>query len=161
MMKLRVFTTGGTIDKIYFDQKSEYQVGAPQVLDIFRSGNVAFDFEVESLLRKDSLEISEEDRALIRERVANDSHEHIIITHGTDTMIRTAQALAGIPNKVIVLTGSLEPARFKGSDAEFNIGCAVGAVQALRPGVYIAMNGRVFHADQVKKDPAMNCFTEL
>ena len=159
-MKLHVITTGGTIDKVYFDAKSEYEVGEPQVLDIFRQAHVTFEFTLESVLRKDSLELTDADRGLIRARVEACAEDRVLVTHGTDTMVETARALAGIPGKTIVLTGSMQPARFQGSDAVFNIGVAVGAVQSLPPGVYLAMNGRVFDPAHARKNRDRNCFEE-
>lgn len=157
-MKLRVFTTGGTIDKLYFDARSEYQVGEPQISGILRGLEVAFDYEVTSLMRKDSLELNEADRETIREAVSGAAEERILITHGTDTMLDTARGLQGIPGKVVVLTGALNPARFQDSDAMFNIGCAVAAAQACGPGVYIAMNGRVWRPAEVRKNLEANRF---
>ncbi|WP_243665003.1 asparaginase domain-containing protein [Rhodothermus marinus] len=150
-MDVKIFTTGGTIDKVYFDAKSTYEVGDPQIVDILREANVTIDWELETLFRKDSLDLTDEDRAVIVEKVRQEPCPRILITHGTDTMIETAKALQGIPGKTIVLVGSLSPARFKSSDAEFNIGFALAAVQTLPPGVYIAMNGRIFHPDRVRK----------
>jgi L-asparaginase len=160
-MKLHIITTGGTIDKTYFDAKSDYQVGAPVIGDLLDSMGVSFPFTVESPLRKDSLDLTDDDRALIRERTEQCSEPHVLITHGTDGMVRTGQALKGLPGKTIVLTGALQPAAFKSSDAIFNIGCALGALQVLEPGVYIAMNGRVFGIDNVRKNLERNCFESL
>lgn len=151
-MHIKIFSCGGTIDKVYFDAKSDFTVGAPQINTVFEDALVAFDFSIESLLRKDSLEMTDEDRQLIRDRVEADSAEYILITHGTDTMAQTAESLMGIPGKVIVLTGSMMPARFRVTDAVFNIGCAVGVLQSKPPGVYIAMNGRAFEAGRVRKN---------
>ena len=156
--KLLIITTGGTIDKIYFDDKSDYQVGEPQIGQILHLMHVAFDFEVTALMRKDSLHITDRDRALIRATVDASDSRHVLITHGTDSMISTAEALDGIDDKVIVLTGALNPARFKDSDAMFNIGCAIGALQALKPGVYIAMNGKVWLPEEVRKNVRANRF---
>lgn len=160
-MTLRIFTTGGTIDKVYFDAKSEYEVGEPVVGRILHDAGVTFDFTVKELLKKDSLDLTDDDRAAIRAAVEADPAERILITHGTDTMPETGRALVGIPGKTIVLTGSLSPARFQSSDAVFNIGCAIGAVQSLPPGVYVAMNGRVFKADRVRKNRQANRFEEI
>jgi len=160
-MKIKFFTTGGTIDKVYFDAKSEFEVGPPQVSELLRDANVTFDYEVESILRKDSLDMTEADRALIRGRVAADPASHIVVTHGTDTMIQTALALKGIPGKTIVLTGSMQPARLRVTDAGFNLGAAVLAVQTLPPGVYVAMNGRSFNPDTCRKNVAGHCFEEI
>ena len=160
-MKLKIFATGGTIDKIYFDKKSQYEVGDPQAGSVLERANVVIDFEVESILRQDSLDITAEDRRLIRKAVESCPENHIIITHGTDTMIDTAAALSGIAEKTIVLTGSMYPARFHESDAVFNLGCAVIAAQTLAPGVYIAMNGRIFDPMRSRKNVEMNRFEDL
>ncbi len=158
MDQLCIVTTGGTIDKIYFDDKSDYQIGAPQIGEILAQLGVAFRFEVIPVLRKDSLHLTDDDRRLVRDAIARQPQRHVLVTHGTDTMVETAQALAGLGDKVIVLTGALNPARFTGSDAVFNIGCAVGAVQALPAGVWIAMNGRVWDPAKVRKNRAANRF---
>lgn len=157
-MKIAIYTMGGTIDKIYFDDLSDYVVGEPQAGEILKEAQAAFEFSVNEVLRKDSLHLTDEDRALLRERIAADPCPLILVTHGTDTMAETAKALMGLPEKVIVFTGALSPARFKGSDAGFNIGCAVGAVQSLPPGVYISMNGVVFEAGKVRKNRAAGRF---
>ena len=156
--KLLIITTGGTIDKIYFDDKSDYQVGEPQISQLLHAMHVAFDFEVTALMRKDSLHIGDRERALIRATVEASDASHILITHGTDSMKETAEALADVAGKTIVMTGALNPARFKDSDAVFNIGCAIGAVQALQPGVYIAMNGKVWIPQEVRKNVRANRF---
>jgi L-asparaginase len=156
--ELLIVTTGGTIDKIYFDDKSDFQVGEPQIGRILQELGVAFRFRVIPILRKDSLHIDDSDRELIRRTVEAQDTRHVLITHGTDTMVATARALAGIPGKVIVLTGALNPALFRGSDAVFNIGTAVGAVQALPEGVHIAMNGRVWDPARVRKNVEANRF---
>jgi L-asparaginase len=158
LQHLTIVTTGGTIDKIYFDDKSTFQIGAPQIGDILTSLGVAFTFDVIPLLRKDSLHINDSDRDLVRRTIEAQPHRQVLVTHGTDTMVETAQVLQSIPGKVIVLTGALNPARFQGSDAVFNIGCAVGALQTLPDGVYIAMNGRVWDPQRVRKNRDANRF---
>ena len=158
MDQLCIVTTGGTIDKIYFDDKSDYQIGEPQIGSMLRELGVGFEFTVIPILRKDSLHISADDRELIRATIAAQPARQVLVTHGTDTMVETAKVLASLTDKTIVLTGALSPARFRGSDAEFNIGCAVGAVQALPPGVYIAMNGRIWDPTKVRKNVAANRF---
>ena len=158
MDHLCIVSTGGTIDKIYFDDKSSFQVGAPQIGEILQAIGVAFSFDVIPIIRKDSLHITGEDRALVRRTIEAQPSRHVLVTHGTDTMVETAQVLAGIPGKVIVLTGALNPARFRGSDAEFNVGTAVGAVQSLPAGVYIAMNGRIWDPAKVRKNVSANRF---
>ena len=159
--KLLIITTGGTIDKIYFDDKSDYQVGEPQISQILHAMHVAFDFEVTALMRKDSLHIGAAERQLIRATAAASDTSHILITHGTDSMVETAEVLRDVEGKTVVLTGALNPARFRDSDAVFNIGCAVGAVQALPPGVYIAMNGTVWDPEHVRKNRNHNRFEPL
>lgn len=160
-VKIKFITTGGTIDKVYFDAKSEYEVGPPQVADLLHEASVTFQFEIESVLRKDSLDMTDADRELIRQKVAGDSFTLVVVTHGTDTMVQTARKLTGIPGKTIVLTGSMQPARFRVTDAEFNLGTAVAAVQVLPPGVYIVMNGRIFDPLRCRKDVVHHCFEEI
>ena len=158
MDELLIVTTGGTIDKIYFDDKSDYQIGDPQIGMILRELGVTFRFNVIPILRKDSLHITEADRELVRDTIAAQPARHVLLTHGTDSMVETARVLASIADKTIVMTGALNPARFRGSDAEFNIGTAVGAVQSLPAGVYIAMNGRIWDPLKVRKNVAANRF---
>lgn len=158
MEELLVVTTGGTIDKVYFDDKSDYQVGEPQIGRILQELGVAFRFTVIPILRKDSLHIDDADRELVRATIAARDAHHVLVTHGTDSMVDTAHALSTITGKTIVLTGALNPARFRGSDAEFNIGTAVGAVQSLPAGVYIAMNGRIWDPSKVRKNVDANRF---
>lgn len=157
-LTIKFFAVGGTIDKVYFDRLSTYKVGEPGVAGILGESNVGFDYECESILRKDSLYMTEKDRQKVYDHIRDEACPLIIITHGTDTMVKTARRLKGLPGKVIVLTGAMQPARFKGSDAEFNIGAAVAAVQLLPEGVYIVMNGRVFDPDRVKKNRRKNRF---
>ena len=161
MDQLLIVTTGGTIDKIYFDDKSDYQIGDPQIGRILEELGVAFRFSVIPIIRKDSLHITAEDRDLLRATIAAQAARHVLVTHGTDTMVETAKVLSTIADKTIVLTGALNPARFRGSDAEFNIGTAVGAVQCLPAGVYIAMNGRIWEPQKVRKNVAANRFEAI
>ena len=160
-MRIKIFSVGGTIDKVYFDKLSQYQVGFPSVRAILGSLPIAFEYEIESLLRKDSLDMDEADRQLVRNRVAAEPGRKIIITHGTDTMVETGQRLSDIRGKCIVLTGAMEPADFKSSDAVFNVGVAVGAVSSLPDGVYIAMNGRIFNPFKCRKNRDLGIFEEL
>jgi len=147
-----IVTTGGTIDKAYFDALSEYQVGETMVAQLLKIGRVAYPWRIVELLRKDSLDLTDEDRNRLQQTVGELPERRVVITHGTDTMTDTARALGGIRDKVIVLTGALAPARFSESDATFNLGMAFAAVQVASAGVYIAMNGQVFNADEVRKD---------
>jgi L-asparaginase len=139
MQAIRILCVGGTIDKVYFDALSEYEVGVPYALEMLEELNLNLDCRVTSLMRKDSLEMDDADRELVRDAVAKTDEELIVITHGTDTMVNTAGALSSLYkdenfNKTLVLTGALAPAIFKKSDA------------------YIAMSGQVFAYDAVKKD---------
>jgi len=160
-MKIKFITTGGTIDKIYFDRKSEFQIGDPQVIEVLKDANVTFEYEVVTLLRKDSLDMTDDDRRLIYKTVESDPDRHIVLTHGTDTMIRTAGMLQNISGKIIVLTGAMQPAKFRLTDAIFNIACAITAVQILPDGVYVAMNGQIFDPDKARKNVTQNRFEIL
>jgi L-asparaginase len=161
---IRIFTVGGTIDKIYFDAKSSYEVGPPNIGEILGGLKLNPRFDVTPLMQKDSLDMDDLDRARVKQAVSGTDDRCIIITHGTDTMVHTAEQLGELAlqqGKTIVLTGALEPARFKTSDAMFNIGAAITAVQILPPGVYITMNGQVFDHDKVVKDVERGRFVSL
>ena len=159
-MKIKFFAVGGTIDKVYFDALSRYEVGDSNINDILQNARVNFDYEIASLLKKDSLDMTEQDRLIVLKAVHDELNDKIIITHGTDTMIETAEALISIKDKVIVLTGAMEPAKFKTSDAVFNLGSAVAAVQVLPVGIYLAISGRIFTPDNVRKNRAKKQFEE-
>lgn len=159
-MRIQILSTGGTIDKIYFDAKSEYEVGAPQIEEILGEANVTFDYRVQSVLKKDSLDLTDADRAIIRQAVQESTCDRILVTHGTDTMIQTALALRGLQGKTVVLTGSMQPARFRNTDAGFNVGFAIGALQSLSPGIYIAMNGRIFAPEGLHKNREKHRFEQ-
>jgi len=160
-MFIKILTTGGTIDKVYFDRLSEFQIGDPQISEMLRPVRPAFACEVAPVLRKDSLDLTDADRALLRRTVAAEPADRILITHGTDTMCETGRALAGVGGKTIVLTGALAPALFKESDATFNVGFALACVQTLPPGVYLAMNGTVFDPFRVRKNRERNAFEAM
>ncbi|WP_028967701.1 asparaginase domain-containing protein [Sphingomonas phyllosphaerae] len=157
-MSVLILTTGGTIDKLYFDALSEYQIGDSVVHRLLKTARVALPFRVQELLRKDSLELTDDDRAAIAQAVADAPERRIVITHGTDTMTDTARALAGRTDKTIVLVGALAPARFAESDASFNLGMAFATAQVAAPGVWIAMNGTIFDGTKVRKDRSINSF---
>jgi L-asparaginase len=157
---IAVVTTGGTIDKVYFDDLSDFEVGKSMLGELLVQAQVSASVEVVELMRKDSLELTDEDRRLIRDTVATLEPHRVVITHGTDTMVDTARELAVITDKVIVLTGSFAPARFAKTDAIFNVGLAFGAVQTAQAGVYIAMNGRIFSAGRVFKNRQTMRFEE-
>ena len=156
-----VLTTGGTIDKTYFDALSKYQVGESVVQKLLELGRVTYPFQIVEALRKDSLDLTPEDREMLRAKVTELATTRVVITHGTDTMTETARVLASVRDKTIVFTGSLSPARFSESDASFNLGLAFATAQVAPPGVYIAMSGQVFRADKVRKDHAAGRFVPL
>jgi L-asparaginase len=160
-MRIRFLTTGGTIDKVYFDALSQFEVGDSPIKQVLTDGLVDIEYDIVPLLQKDSLEMTDADRQHLHEFVAGDDAERYVITHGTDTMPETAEVLADISAKTIILTGALTPARFRSTDAVFNIGMAVAAAQVCAPGVYIAMNGQVFPAGEVRKNRAENRFELL
>ncbi len=156
-----IFTTGGTIDKVYFDALSEYQIGATALPDILSENNVFVAHRVTQLMRKDSLELTDADRAAIHDAVAASDADKILVTHGTDTMVETARVLSDIASKTIVITGAMQPATLRNSDAEFNVGFALAATQTLPPGVYIAMNGEVFDPATTQKDRSAHRFIRV
>jgi len=157
-----VLTTGGTIDKNYFDALSEYQIVDSGIPALLKEARVALPFRVVEVCRKDSLELTDADRANIARHAAEANETRIVITHGTDTMTETAKVLAAaVPGKTIVLTGALSPARFAETDAPFNLGMAFAAAQVAAPGVYIAMSGQVFGGLKVRKDRDAGRFVAL
>ena len=153
-----VLTTGGTIDKNYFDALSKYQIVDSGIPALLEEARVALPFRIEEVCRKDSLELTDADRAAIVERARQAPERRIVITHGTDTMTETAKVLASIPGKTMVLTGALSPARFAETDAPFNLGMAFAAAQTAPPGVWVAMSGQVFDGLKVRKDRAAGRF---
>ncbi|MCC2979274.1 MULTISPECIES: asparaginase domain-containing protein [unclassified Sphingomonas] len=156
-----VLTTGGTIDKLYFDALSTYQIGESVVDRVLKTARVTLSYRIAEVMRKDSLELTDDDRALIARTVADAPEQRIIITHGTDTMAQTAQALGSTAGKTIVLVGALSPARFAESDATFNLGMAFATAQVAASGIWIAMNGTVFDGLRVRKDRAANAFVAV
>lgn len=149
---IHILTTGGTIDKIYFDANSDFEIGDTLLPELLAEANIHDGYSLRELIRKDSLEMTDEDRHVIAAAVDQTSARRILITHGTDTMTQTAEALKGVPGKTIVLFGAMQPARMRRSDAVFNLGFAWAAVSLLPEGVYIAMNGEVFEAGSVRKN---------
>lgn len=154
-----VLTTGGTIDKNYFDALSEYQITDSGIPALLGEARVALPFRVVELMRKDSLELTEADRLLVAAAAREAPEARVVVTHGTDTMTETAKVLAAeVPGKTLVLTGALSPARFAETDAPFNLGMAFATAQVAPPGVWIAMSGEVFDGLKVKKDRAAGKF---
>lgn len=158
---IEILTTGGTIDKVYFDANSKFEIGDSLVPELLAESNIRDGYEIRELMRKDSLELDDADRQTILEAVKASKHGRILITHGTDTMTDTAQVLRGVTDHTIVLLGAMQPARMRRTDAIFNIGYAWAAVQLLPPGVYIAMNGEVFKAGKVRKNLAAQRFETM
>lgn len=156
-----VVTTGGTFDKQYFDALSEYQIGESVIEKLLQTARVTHPVRIVELMRKDSLDLTPEDRALIAATIAAAPETRVVITHGTDTMTDTAKVLAGIEGKTIVLCGALAPARFAETDATFNVGMAFGCCQSAPAGVWITMNGSVFDATKVRKDRAAGKFVAI
>jgi L-asparaginase len=150
-----VVTTGGTIDKQYFDDLSKYQIADSTVGRLLQIARVTLPIEIVEVARKDSLDLTDEDRARLV------GAARAVVTHGTDTMTTSAAALAEVEGKTIVLLGALAPARFAESDASFNLGMAFAAAQLAPPGVYITMNGTVFPAANVVKDRTQGAFVSV
>lgn len=152
-MNITFIQTGGTIDKAYPRTETthgyNFEIGEPAFMEIFKKVTPCFQSEFLSIIKKDSLDFTDEDRQEVYDTVCGVTNDNIIITHGTDTIYQTAEKLSGIANKRVVLTGAMLPAEFSKSDAMFNVGMAIGAVQTiLSCGVYIALYGRVVPWDQ-------------
>ena len=160
-MTIKFITTGGTIDKIYFDASSDFQIGEPIIDELMGEANTDITYKVQSVLKKDSLDMDDKDREVIYKAVENSVTRRIIITHGTDTMVETANQLKSIEGKTIVLFGAMQPARMRHTDAVFNLGFAVACVQTLPEGVYIAMNGNVFTPENVEKNRELARFEAI
>ena len=158
---LEILTTGGTIDKVYFDKKSNYEVGDPFVEELLHKMNVNISFKVKSLMKIDSLDMTIIDREEILNYIKNSNANNFLITHGTDSIVETAIYLKKISDKTIVLTGSLKPAIFIDNDAIFNVGSALTSAQILKKGVYIVINGQVFNPDNVRKNLEKNIFETI
>ncbi|MFL2614828.1 MAG: asparaginase domain-containing protein [Candidatus Marisimplicoccus sp.] len=158
---LEILTTGGTIDKVYFDKKSNYEVGDPFVEELLHKMNVNISFKVKSLIKIDSLDMTDIHREEILNYLKNSNANNFLITHGTDSIVETAIYLKKISDKTIVLTGSLKPAIFIDNDAIFNVGSALTSAQILKNGVYIVINGQVFNPDNVRKNLEKNIFETI
>ena len=161
-MRIRIFVTGGTFDKEYDELEGKLyfkNTHLPEMLDLGRS---RVEVDTRTLMMVDSLDMSDADRQLILDQCRKAREERILITHGTDTMEVTARVLGGvIRDKTIVLTGAMVPYKFGSSDGLFNLGSALAFVQTLPPGVYIAMNGRCFQWDNVRKNRKTGTFEEV
>lgn len=161
-MAIRIFITGGTFDKEYNELKGELYFKDTHMNDLLEMGRNRADVEIRTLMMVDSLEMTDDDRELIVHQCINCDEDQIVITHGTDTMSETARIIAEkVPNKTIILTGAMIPIKFGSSDGLFNLGSALAFAQTLPPGVYVAMNGRYFTADNVRKNKQTGVFEEL
>jgi len=160
---VRVFITGGTFDKEYDERTGNLFFKDTHLHDMLRLGRCRVPVEVRTLMMVDSLEMDDDDRELIVNQCRKSETDRIVITHGTDTLTDTARRLgeAAIPGKTIVLTGAMVPFAFGSSDGLFNLGAALAFAQSLPSGVYVAMNGRVFHWNNVRKNRDIGEFTEL
>ena len=158
---IEILTTGGTIDKVYFDKKSNYEVGDPFVEELLHKMNVNISFKVKSLMKIDSLDMTDINREEILNYIMNSNANNFLITHGTDSIVETAIYLKKISDKTIVLTGSLKPAIFIDNDAIFNVGSALTSAQILKKGVYIVINGQVFNPNNVRKNLEKNIFETI
>lgn len=161
-MSIRIFITGGTFDKEYNELTGQLYFNDSHLPEMLELGRNLVNVEVRTLMMVDSLEMTDEDRGLIAEHCRKSKEDKIIITHGTDTMAETAQLLSKkIKAKTIVITGAMIPYKFGSSDGLFNLGSALAFVQTLKPGVYVAMNGRYFNADNVRKNKETGVFEEI
>ncbi len=162
-MKIRILVTGGTFDKEYDELTGRLFFRDTHLPEMLRRGRSRLDLELETVMMIDSLELDEAGRARIVERARACPERAIVVTHGTDTMCETGQALAaaGPPDKTIVLTGAMVPYAFGSSDGLFNLGSALSFVQVLPPGVYVAMNGQHFRWDHVRKDRTSGIFERV
>ncbi len=158
-MKIKLLITGGTIDKRYNELTAELDYDKTRIQNMLDEARSRADIDIEQLMLLDSLDITEDQRQQILQAVVNASEENIIITHGTDTMVKTAELLAkNIKDRTVVLTGSMIPYTFKDTDALFNLGAALAAVQALDSGVYVVMNGIIFSWNNVTKNKELGEF---
>lgn len=161
-MPIRIFVTGGTFDKEYNELTGELifkDTNLPKMLELGRS---EVNVDARTLMMIDSLDMTEADRKIIAENCKDDKSDRILITHGTDTMVETAQAIADtVKDKIVVLTGAMVPYAFGSSDGLFNLGAALAAVQVLPIGVYICMNGKIFVYDKVRKNKKTGKFEDV
>jgi len=162
-MAIRIFITGGTFDKEYNELNGQLFFKDTHMHDLLELGRCRLDVEIRTLMMIDSLEMTDEDRDLIVHQCNNCEEDRIVITHGTDTMADTARIIAEkvTASKTIVLTGAMIPIKFGSSDGLFNLGGALAFVQTLPPGIYVAMNGRYFNWDNVRKNKQTGVFEEV
>lgn len=161
-MSIRIFITGGTFDKEYNELNGELYFKDTHMSDLLEMGRCRVPVEIRTLMMVDSLEMTDGDRQLIVHQCNNCEENRIVITHGTDTMADTAKVLAQkVIGKTVILTGAMIPIKFGSSDGLFNLGSALAFAQTLPPGVYVAMNGRYFNWDNVRKNKQTGVFEEV
>lgn len=161
-MAIRIFITGGTFDKEYNEITGQLYFNDTHMNDLLELGRCKLPVEIRTLMMIDSLEMTDHDRELIAHQCIHCEEEMIVITHGTDTMSVTAKLLAEkVKNKTVILTGAMIPIKFGSSDGLFNLGSALAFAQTLSHGVYVAMNGRYFNWDNVRKNKETGMFEEL
>jgi len=159
---IRIVVTGGTFDKTYDEINGRLSFGATHLPEMLRLGRSRVETTIETLMMIDSLDMTDADRARIVHACARSPEDRIVITHGTDTMVDTARAVAhGVTGKTVVLTGAMVPYAFGSSDGLFNLGSALSFAEVMPPGVYIAMNGRIWDPAKVRKNVAANRFEAL
>jgi L-asparaginase len=162
MAGIKILITGGTFDKEYDEIRGALYFQDTHIHEMLRLGRCYLDVQVRTVMMVDSLDMADADRELILDHCRKSAEDRIVITHGTDTMVETAAVIArGLRDKTVVLTGALVPYTFGSSDGLFNLGSALSFVQALPPGVYLAMNGRCFTWDNVRKNRELGVFEEL
>ena len=159
-MRVLFIQAGGTIDKDYprKNQGYAFEIGEPAITRVMERIEVSFDYQIISLMQKDSLDMTDDDRALLKAHCEKSESTKVIITHGSDTLVESAKAIGNIPGKTIILTGAYRPERFSNSDADFNLGVAVGALNILGEGTFIAMNGTILTPERVQKNPETGIF---
>ena len=162
-MTIRILVTGGTFDKEYDELTGRLFFRDTHLPEMLRLGRSRLDLAIETVMMIDSLDLDDAGRGAIVERARACDERAVVITHGTDTMVLTAGALAAatLPGKTVVLTGAMVPYAFGSSDGLFNLGSALSFVQVLPPGVYVAMNGQHFAWDRVRKNTATGCFERV
>lgn len=161
-MAIRIFITGGTFDKEYNEITGQLYFNDTHMHDLLEMGRNKVPVEIRTLMMIDSLEMTDEDRELIVHQCNNCDEDRIVITHGTDTMADTAKVLVQkVKNKTVILTGAMIPIKFGSSDGLFNLGSALAFAQTLSAGVYVAMNGRYFTGDNVRKNKQTGMFEEI
>jgi L-asparaginase len=161
-MSIRILVTGGTFDKEYNERTGQLYFKDTHIAEMLRLGRSRLDVIIRTVMMVDSLEMTDGDRALIVQNCIKADEDRIVITHGTDTMTETAAEISkAVPNKTVVLTGAMIPYAFGSSDGLFNLGSALSFVQALPPGVYIAMNGKCFPWNRARKNRERGEFEEI